>query len=238
MKNNEKILIGISSKKNEIELSEKIKQLKITCGNNCEVFIYQNTTGIGLAKVYNEIVNKFKNEYNRFVFMHDDIDVITYNWGYELNKIFNEHPEYGIIGLAGSETLLGDGRWWNKSNRTYGRVIHFTKGKKFCTSFHPSKFDVQEIAVIDGLFIAFDITRVENKFDEEFDGFHFYDITFSLDNFLSKKSKNGVTTNIRVIHHSTGDSNNQEWINNRNKMLKKYKTVLPIINLQYEIKDL
>ena len=60
----------------------------------------------------------------------------------------------------------------------------------------------------------------------------------SLDNFLSKKSKNGVTTNIRVIHHSTGDSNNQEWINNRNKMLKKYKTVLPIINLQYEIKDL
>ena len=29
MKNNEKILIGISSKKNEIELSEKIKQLKI-----------------------------------------------------------------------------------------------------------------------------------------------------------------------------------------------------------------
>ena len=43
---------------------------------------------------------------------------------------------------------------------------------------------------------------------------------------------------IRVIHHSTGDSNNQEWINNRNKMLKKYKTVLPIINLQYEIKDL
>lgn len=231
-----KMIIGVSSRENSLSPNNKelIKHLKFTCGIDCDVIVYQNN-GVALSKVYNEII-KNNEDCERFVFLHDDIKIVTMNWGREINKLFDENPEYGIIGVAGSKTLLGDCKWWAHNESCRGKVIHELENQgKFLTVFSFPCVDIEEVCCIDGLFIAFDKTRIKHRFDEDFKGFHFYDINFSLDNFFDGV-KVGVTNNVRLIHKSGGDASQPMWIENKNKTIEKYRKYLPIKDLKYEIK--
>ena len=69
--------------------------------------------------------------------------------------------------------------------------------------------------------------RLGSDFDKSINGFHFYDITFCLDNYLSGWCKIGVTTNIRILHKSVGKLN-QGWFDNREIINLKYKKHYPI----------
>jgi glycosyltransferase involved in cell wall biosynthesis len=75
------------------------------------------------------------------------------------------------------------------------------------------------------LFIALSKSRIKHTFDEEFKGFHFYDIAFCFRNHL-EGVKVGVITNIRITHKSIGQTNDQ-WEDNRNFFVQKYKDNLP-----------
>ena len=69
--------------------------------------------------------------------------------------------------------------------------------------------------------------RISKDFDESIKGFDFYDIDFCLANFIDKKTKIGVTTNIRVAHNSVGKLK-PTWYENRDLINEKYKNYLPI----------
>ncbi len=84
---------------------------------------------------------------------------------------------------------------------------------------------VEEVAVIDGIFIAVDKTKLKKEFDPFFDGFHFYDIDFSFANHL-EGVKVGVTTDILVRHFSEGEPN-KKWFENKVKFEEKYSSKLP-----------
>ena len=62
--------------------------------------------------------------------------------------------------------------------------------------------------MLDGLFFAIDKTKIKKTFDEDFHGFHFYDISFCFRNYL-EGVKIGLTTQIRVTHLSIGQTNKQ-----------------------------
>ncbi len=76
-----------------------------------EMLVYVNNGEYSLPQIYNKGLDE--STHDIVVFMHDDIDIETTNVTGKLNKLFNNHPEYGVIGLAGTDELVS-GMWWQK----------------------------------------------------------------------------------------------------------------------------
>ena len=120
------------------------------------------------------------------------------------------------------------GRWWetNRRKNMIGIVNHESGGKKW-TSKYSEEFgnNIRETVIVDGVFIVINKQRIKTNFIEEFNGFHFYDISFCFENYL-KGVKVGVITNIRITHKSIGQTN-EKWEKNRELFVKKYGENLP-----------
>lgn len=221
----EKLLtIVIPSRKNVKESQMLLENIEGTVGVPCNIMYIQND-GVGLTRVYHDAMEKVETDI--VVFIHDDIEFLRNGWGAELIRMFSEHQDYGIIGIAGSAEFDNKAMWWNYEKK-YGQVLHRNEGQSWLTSFSPLlKKDLEEVCVIDGLFMAVSKERISKDFDVELQGFNFYDIDFCLNNFLDKKTKIGVTTNIRVAHNSVGKLS-ENWFKNREIINEKYGNHYPI----------
>ena len=217
------ITIGYSTR---ISNPEYISYLKKTCGvKNIQVIEKINNGDKSLSQVYNEIIDESVN--NIVVLCHDDIEFDTNKWGEKLLKNFSKNPDYGILGMAGSKYLDLSSQWWKVPQTMYGIVNHKHDGKKWESRYSNSLGDgIEEVVLVDGLFISFDKTKIVHKFDETISGFHFYDLGFSAPNYLDGVNI-GVMFNIRLTHLSIGQTN-QEWEYNRVMFSNKYKNDLPI----------
>lgn len=205
------------------------EHLKQTCECVCHVYVIHNPEGISLSKIYSDLLVSKDIKDNIIVFIHDDIEFLRKGWGKELLRLFNEHDDYGIIGVAGSAQFDANGAWWNYEKK-FGQVLHRNEGKSWLTAFSPLlDKDLQEVVVIDGLFIAVDKRKVNENFNRDLEGFDFYDIDFCLSNHFSKgwKYKIGVTTNIRLAHNSVGKLKDT-WYANREIINKKFGKHYPI----------
>ena len=110
----------------------------------------------------------------------------------------------------------------------YGQVLHRSNGKSWLTAFSPLlEKDLQEVCMIDGLFMAIHTKRISKTFDEDFTGFNHYDTSFCLSNFIDGKTKIGVTTNIRMAHNSVGETK-PNWFENLEKLNEKFGKYYPI----------
>lgn len=214
-----------SSRKTTEENQDFILHLAETCGCEYEIFAINNPNGISLSKIYYDSIKVAPT--NIVVFIHDDIEFLKKNWGKEILRLFNENEEYGIIGVAGSAQFDENGAWWNYKKK-FGQVLHRSEGKSWLTAFSPLlDKDLQEVAVIDGLFMAIKKDKATKEFDANLQGFDFYDINFCLDNLKNKTCKIGVTTNIRIAHNSVGKLK-QSWYDNREIINERYKDMYPI----------
>ena len=74
--------------------------------------------GESLTKCYNRGLKQAK--YDIVVFCHDDITIETKQWGKKLAKLYDNNPEYGILGVAGSKHMAESGMWWEKRKKMYG----------------------------------------------------------------------------------------------------------------------
>lgn len=225
MENN--ITVIFCSKKPNEENKKLIDHINETCGCEVRILCVFNPDGISLSKIYADMVESNEIKSNIIVFIHDDIEFLKKGWGKEVLRLFNEHEDYGIIGVAGSAQFDENGAWWNYEKK-YGQVLHRWEGKSWLTAFSPLlDKDLQEVAVIDGLFIALHKGRIGANFSKELLGFDMYDIYFSLSNLLEKKCKIGVTTNIRVAHNSIGQLKDS-WYKNRELIKSKFGKHFPI----------
>lgn len=223
----EKITVIFSSKKNGEENKDFIQHLKDTCGCELDIVCIYNPDGISLSKIYADMVDSKDIKTNVLVFIHDDIEFLKYGWGNEVLRLFNENKEYGIIGVAGSAQFDENGAWWNYEKK-FGQVLHRWDGKSWLTAFSPLlEKDLQEVAVIDGLFICVHKKRISENFNRDLVGFDMYDVYFTLSNLLKKKCKIGVTTNIRLAHNSIGKLKDT-WYENREIINKKFGKHFPI----------
>lgn len=223
----DKITVIFCSKKKGEENKEFIDHIKDTCGCDLNVVCVHNPDGISLSKIYYDMVMSNDIETNILVFIHDDIEFLKKNWGKEILRLFNEYNDYGIIGVAGSAQFDENGAWWNYEKK-YGQVLHRWEGKSWLTAFSPLlDKDLEEVVVIDGLFMAVHKNRIAENFNNELLGLDFYDISMCIANYLSKKCKIGVTTNIRVAHKSIGKLKDS-WYENRKIINKKYGKYFPI----------
>lgn len=188
-----------------------------------EFLIYENDNQYSLSEIYNKGLSESKNDI--VIFMHDDIIIETPSITKKIIKLFENNPEHGIIGLAGTDTLVS-GMWWEKRDKMYGQVKHQHDGRTWKNSYSNGFGDnLKEVVCIDGLFFAVHKKRLKEKFDEEFKGFHFYDIPFCVENF-KQGVKIGVTTKIMVIHKSIGMVD-KKWEKNKLFFEAKFSEYLP-----------
>ena len=222
-----KINIVVASTHSINEMQGYVDTLQNTCGCENEIYFIENKEGVGLSQLYEDMTMKINDSV--IVFIHDDIVILNKGWGKELLRMFNEHKDYGIIGVAGTKKFTDSCVWWEDNKYCYGQVLHEKDGKQFLTCFSDLyNHDLEEVCVIDGVFMAIAQNRLGAGFDKNVSGFHFYDINFCLDNYLSEKCKIGVTTKIRLLHKSVGNPN-QSWMMAREVAKNKYKNKLPII---------
>ena len=216
-----KLTIGFSTRKINNDFLEHIKKYIGLKESEYEIIPIENNGIMSLSKAYNTIIDKSNNDI--VVLIHDDIK-IEQNWGLKLLKHFNKNT-HDIIGVAGTTMLPKSGQWWEQPLNMKGIVKHSKDGKTWVSKFSETQgYDIHDVVILDGLFLAFNKNNIKHKFDEEFNGFHFYDLGFTFPNYLDNV-KIGVITDIRVTHYSIGETNNQ-WEENRKQFIEKYSDVL------------
>ena len=217
------ITIGFSTRKID---SGFVELLKKSCGvSNPQIIPIENEGKYSLPEAYNMILEQATNDI--VVLCHDDIYFDSKNWGSKILKHFKRSPEYGILGLAGSTQLPESAKWWEDFSKMKGIVNHEHEGKKWESKYSASLGNqIEDVVLVDGLFIVLNKKNIKQTFNEEIKGFHFYDVDFSFRNFI-EDVKIGVIYDVRVTHKSIGQTNEQ-WEQNRIKFAEKHKDLLPV----------
>ena len=217
------ITIGFSTRKID---SSFVELLKKSCGvSNPQIIPIENEGKYSLPEAYNMILEQATNDI--VVLCHDDIYFDSKNWGSKILKHFKRSPEYGILGLAGSTQLPKSAKWWEDFSKMKGIVNHEHEGKKWESKYSASLGNqIEDVVLVDGLFIVLNKKNTKQPFNEEIKGFHFYDVDFSFRNFI-EDVKIGVIYDVRVTHKSIGQTNDQ-WEQNRIKFAEKHKDNLPV----------
>lgn len=193
--------------------------IKETIGLNedeYEVLVYVNDGEIGLSKAYNKMLSEAKFRY--VLFVHDDVEFLTPNWGEILIRKHKAAYDYSMIGLAGCKDIPASGKWWDSKHR-YGIIKHTLGSNEWTTEYSKDlRGVVEEVKLLDGLFLSVD-KNLFDGFDEDFDGFHFYDIGTC----VNVSYRKGVITDIRVKHNSIGELS-PEWEKAKDKFMDKFKS--------------
>jgi len=211
-KNNEMVSVIISTRKIDSSYYDHVKRM--FSHPNTEILMYENDGEMSLTQIYNKGLKESVNDI--VVFMHDDLILETSNMTPKIIKLFEKHPEYGIIGIAGTDKLTS-GRWWDNRENMFGVVGHIHEGKRHVNHYSKGVFNdvLKDVVIVDGLFFMVRKSLLKKEFNEQFNGFHFYDISFCVENQF-EGVKIGLTTKFGVTHKSVGITNKQ-W--EKNKLL-------------------
>jgi hypothetical protein len=211
-KNKETVSVVISTKKIDESYIEHVR--KMFSQPNTEILMYENDGQMSLTQVYNKGLKESVNDI--VVFMHDDLILETSNMTPKIVKLFEKHSEYGIIGIAGTDKLTS-GMWWQNRENMFGVVGHIHEDKRHVNHYSKGVFNdvLKDVVIIDGLFFMVRKSLLKKEFNEQFEGFHFYDISFCVENQF-EGVKIGLTTKFGVTHKSVGMTNKQ-W--EKNKLL-------------------
>ena len=220
---NEPISVVISTRKIDDNYLKHVE--KMFSHPKTEVNIYENDGVSSLTEIYNIGLKESKNEI--VVFMHDDLILETSNMTPKIVKLFEKHSEYGIIGIAGTDKLTS-GMWWQNRENMFGVVGHIHEGKRHVNHYSKGVFNdvLKDVVIVDGLFFIVRKSHLKKEFNEEFKGFHFYDISFCVENQF-EGVKIGLTTKFGVTHKSVGITNKQ-WEKNKLLFEALFEKQLPL----------
>lgn len=220
------LTIIICSKKGNID-QRLFKNIKETVGCEYELIIINNFENKhSIFEAYNIGLEKSKTAFA--VFIHEDILFHSKKWGSLIINYFQMNKNLGLIGVAGSKVRSDvPSAWWDNPKRfLFQNIIHcYPNGEvKHEMKGFSRKDQVEEVSVIDGVFIA--MRKDENlKFNDRLTGFHNYDQSISID-FLNKGYKVWVTNEVLIEHFSLGKID-KAWIRSTLDFNKVYRKSLP-----------
>ncbi len=218
------ITIGYSTRISNDEFKNHIIKTIGLPKDKFEIIEIINNGEFSLTQAYNRIINESK--FNHIVFTHDDVIYETNNWGNKMLDLFKKNSDYGIIGIAGTTDLV-NGKWWEIKESMCGVVKHQSEGKSWVSKYSEDQGNkLKEVVVLDGLFFMVDKRMLKATFDEEFDKFHFYDVSFTFENHI-KGVKVGLTTKMKLTHKSIGRTND-DWEKNKLLFEDKFHKNLPV----------
>ena len=218
------IIICSRLQKISADLSANIKN---TIGCDYELIVIDNSENkYSIFEAYNLGLESSKGEF--ICFIHDDIFIHTNGWGNNLQRIFNEDPKIGLIGVAGAKikTKMPSACWDCPEDQKVINIIqHFPNKEKEKWFIGFDDASIKEVVAIDGVFMA---SRKDDKihFNENLKGFHNYDLNISFE-YLKYGYKILVTNKILLEHFSLGTIN-ESWINSTYTIHNFYKTLLPL----------
>lgn len=155
-KNDELTVVFCTRETDHENKEEFMNMLQNTAGCEITISMVSNPDGISLSQIYGDVLESEYIKSDIVVFVHDDIEFLRDGWGKEVIRLFKDNKKYGIIGVAGSAQFDQNGAWWNYDKK-YGQVLHRHEGKTWLSTFSPLlDKDLEEVAVIDGVFIAID----------------------------------------------------------------------------------
>ncbi|PYF12998.1 glycosyl transferase family 2 [Rhodobacter viridis] len=195
--------------------------------DQCDILLYPSNTA-GLSRVYNDAIERSKDEYDTLIFCHDDVFFVDHHW---LGHCHDGMQAFDIIGVAGSvRPVPGQVAWCFEDEhgtrvdkeKMAGSIAHGTSWPpKRVNRLGPSRIPVD---LIDGVFVACRMSALIERnlrFDERFD-FHFYDVDFCL-----AARQAGLTLgvwDIALMHESRGQFGTESWHLNRLKYLQKWNS--------------
>jgi hypothetical protein len=216
------------------------KNVSETIGVDFEFLIWDNRNlNYGLCKVYNQMASKAK--YPMLIFLHEDLKFRTINWGQYVVEVFEKNCSTGLLGIAGGKykSKLYSGWYAGTDGLDFYHVMH-QSGEKLWELKHPEVWETPEVDVvsIDGIFMACPVKIWnKNKFDEQtFEGFHFYDVDFSLR--ISQNHQVRVTNNIDIIHLNESGDYGDKWVLDAFIFHEKRKNFLPTSTESIDIKSI
>jgi len=214
---------------------EKLKNsIADTIGVEYEIIAFDNSIEKwGLCRVYNHCAKKAGCRY--LCFIHEDVVIVTKDWGAALIKFAESTPDCGVIGIAGGTVahknfiLWNDGwpdnniryRFWDPAEGKYG-----ADGTPIIKSYNPDNAAFAKVVTLDGcfLFASWDLCA-QKPFDEgTFTGFHLYDADFTLK--IAQTKQNYVCCKIDIYHYS-GGTHNDDFCRGVRKFQIKWRSVLP-----------
>lgn len=219
------ISIIICSRETTIKtnLSENIKK---TIGCEYELIVLDNSENkYSIFEAYN--LGIFKSNYPILLFLHEDVFFHTKNWGSILLLFFENNPQVGLLGVAGTKikTKMPSAWWENETKFLFLNIIQHSpdrETKKINYGFKSSSFE--EVVIIDGVFMAMR-GNIGLNFNEKLKGFHNYDQSISID-VRKLGFQVFVTDKILIEHYSTGIID-KSWIKSTLIFHKFYKENLP-----------
>lgn len=187
----------------------------------------------GICEVYNEGTRKA--QYETLCYMHEDIELITKNWGVKVLELFNQNKKLGLIGIAGGGyKSLVPSSWYNADLEINGEFYcHLIQGFKysgkeaFLDNRNPKNLKLARVATIDGCWMCTTKHVVgNNPFDQEMlKSFHAYDIDISLS--IGRKFQVAITYEILMKHFSEG-AFDESWEKEILSVHQKWSHLLPI----------
>lgn len=175
------------------------------------------TDAESMAAGYNAAMNSSDAKYK--VYLHQDVFILNKNFIQDIINIFQNYPEYGMLGVIGSNQIIADGNYWEKWN--IGQTYAWNALSTVLVSLKDIKSPVESADAIDGLIM---ITQYDIPWREDiFDAFDFYDISQSKE-FLSAGYKVGVVSQKQPwCFHDCGNSKLTVYDIYRKRFCETYK---------------
>ncbi len=140
--------------------------------------------------------------YPIIIFSHDDVEILTSDFG---SRLARHLASCDIVGIAGATKAAGPA--WSHAGHPH---LHGCVVGPTATGLEVQVFSVRgpligRIQVLDGVFLAMrrEIAAQVGWDAETFDGFHGYDVDFTL-RAATSGLRLAVATDLGVLHHSRG----------------------------------
>lgn len=218
------IIIASCNKQNLASIEQSISR---TVGIPYETIVIRNPNQkYSLTEAYNLGAERAK--FELLLFVHEDVIFHTKDWGKNLISHFENLPDAGVLGIAGTsyKTFAPSGWWTPNYSYLYCNLRQaFKFNQKESEFWRNQEEKAAEVVCLDGVFLAIKkevFNRI--KFDENLKGFHGYDLDLSL--AVSEKYKNYFIPDILLEHFSEGNFGDK-WLESAFFLFKKWKNVLP-----------
>jgi len=222
---------------------EYLQRLRIniqnTIGVEFELLSWDNRAdNFGICQVYNELGKKAR--FDILCFIHEDVEIKTRDWGKKILTLFSD-PDIAGVGLAGTKyKSKSPSGWYTGDNNTDRYFLsHSYANEKVDVSnkqFWP-EVNEAEVVCLDGVFISCRRTVWERlRFNQEdYKGFHFYDIDFSLR--AGSLGKLLVTSGIQLEHFTQGGDYGEKWVRDAILFHRLWHEKLPMYRGEYASKQ-
>ena len=214
-----------------------INNIYNTVGVEYELICIDNSKNTySIFSAYNEGEQKCKFSY--LCFVHEDVFFHTQDWGKNIIQHL-QHPNTGIIGLAGGDLApIVPASWW-ALNPTESIIQSDQTGEK-ATEYNcfPEnyKHTTRSVVLLDGVLLCMKRVLFEKiKFDETLGGFHGYDYDISIQSIVAGYY-NYVIFYVSIEHISKGNMN-AVYYRNLIKVFKKWEKQLPLFEHNISIEE-